>query len=50
MGLYPQSHISSFINIRPLVLEKKIFEGILPYKVQEPKSVATLENTFALPG
>ena len=31
MGWSPQYYIPSFVEIGPLVLEKKIFEGFLPY-------------------
>ena len=31
MGWSPQCYIPSFVEIGPLVPEKKIFEGFLPY-------------------
>ena len=31
MGLSPQCYIPRFVEIGPLVPEKKIFEGFLPY-------------------
>ena len=31
MGRSPRCYIPSFVKISPLVLEKKIFEGFLPY-------------------
>ena len=33
MGRSPQSYISSFVKIGPPVVEKKIFEGFLPYTI-----------------
>ena len=36
MGRSPRCYISSFVEISPPVLEKKIFEGFLPYMAWRP--------------
>ena len=44
MGRSPRCYIPSFVEIGPLVPEKKIFEGFLPY-IENPKIVVSIGST-----
>ena len=46
MGRSPHCYIPSFEEIRPLVLEKKNFEGILPYTGKAAILVMFISSNF----
>ena len=49
VGLSPQCYIPSFVKIGPPVLEKKIFEGFLPYMGVAAISILSSDFHFLVP-